>query len=246
MEDRVEVGVGRDRVVVDEAEERALADLHAVEPTSRDATVISPVATERERVEHRALVLSGELVGRNATIAASPACTDVDGTTRTSFSLSCGGLLCGQDHVGVVRKDEHVVRRSASIAARMSAADGFIDWPPSMTVSRRGSRTGGGCPGPDTRRRGPSGASANARGRLLGQASLARPRSDGACSRSRRPRRRRGALPAASAASGIIGVHVDFQRGRVTDDQERVAELRERRLEGVRIELEALDDGPVQ
>ena len=64
-----------------------------------------------ERVEHRRLVLRRPSVRhRSATMAASPAGTDRDGTTRTGLSASPAACSAAEDHVRVVRQHDHLGR----------------------------------------------------------------------------------------------------------------------------------------
>ena len=144
-------------------------------------------------------------------------------TTRTSFVGELGRLLGGEDDVRVVRQHEdRAARRARSIAATSSAADGFIDCPPSTICVAPELSNSARLPAPATT----ATTSLSARRRvghgvqeallaLLGLLVHVRDldlleRADGGPERERR--------------AGIVRVHVHLQRGRVADDEQRVAE----------------------
>jgi hypothetical protein len=95
--------------------------------------VISPSTAAASSSSIASSFSSGDDVGRNRLIAANPACTDFDGMTRTVFSLSAAACSAVRTTFELFGRTRTVSVGTASIASRMSAADGFIDCPPSMT-----------------------------------------------------------------------------------------------------------------
>ena len=176
--------------------------------------------------------------GSNAISAASPACSDVVGTTRTSFdewSAACSAAMITFLLFGSTTTSG---APAASIASTRSAVDGFIVSPPSTTCAPALSNSAR-LPAPE--------ATATTAARLLArrdgvqQALLALMRLlvhvrdlDAADRAARDAERQR--------ATGVVGVHVHLQRRAVADDEQRVAELLELRLERVEIEVVAFDD----
>ncbi len=185
---------------------------------------------------------SDDAVATNLPIAANPAWTDLDGIDADRLLAQRGGLLGREDHVRVVREDEHVVRRHSvdrledvrgGRVHRLTALDHAgraqaLEEPPIPTP-----RTHGDEPCLECRDRARPHALEKT---LLALRSLvvhvrdldALHHADGGAERE--------------CLARIVRVHVHLQRAGVADDEERVADLLELALERVLVELLALDD----
>ena len=208
---------------------------------SRDATVTSPVATEASASSMSRSFSPGVFVVMYRYIAAGLACTDVEGTTRTGFEARPTACFRREDHVRVVREDDHLgLGHHPSIASTISAGRGVrrlaaLDHPRGPEALEELP----GFPPRGLRRTGPSRARGANRpiqqpllafGGLLVHVHDLDPldEADFRRDRQRRPR--------------VVGVHVDLQRRVVADNEERVPELLERALERDLVEPLALDD----
>ena len=232
-------------VSVHEPEVLALADLHAVERhvAGGDRDLAGRSALELASASP-ARCPRASFVDMKPVIAARPACTDLVGTTRTFFVAHRRGLLGGQDHVRVVRQDDHVVRRhgldrledvGGRRVHRLAALDDArraeaLEQPPVAASRTR-------------RRRAPVSSVASAVG--------APPPSSSRSSRCAvcrcmfaisTPSIDAHARCRMRAPPGVVGVDVHLERRRVADDEQRVAEPLELALERVRVEVVALDD----
>ena len=203
----------------------------------------SPVDAPVELVQHRPLVVLGRRGRRqNPVIAASPACTDFDGIDAHVLLAHRRGLLGGEDHVRVIREDEHVVGRNGLDRVE-DVLRRRVHRLPTLDHARRAEAL-------EEPAVSPAGAHGDEPGlerrERVGRAPLEEPLLalrglvvhvrdlDALDDADRRAERER--LP------GIVGVDVHLERRRVADDEERVADPFELRFERVGVELLALDD----
>ncbi len=199
----------------------------------------APVATAESASRIASALSSPPAVGSKATIAARPDCSDTVGSTCTAFALcsaACSALMITFELFG---RTMTLPAAASSTAARISAVAGFIVRPPSTIRAPRLSN----------RRRLPSPATTATTSVANG--------SDGAGTAAQEPRlallglrvhvRDLDPLDGAGCdadrerAARVVGVHVHLQRGRVADDEQRVAQLLELRLDRVGVEPLALD-----
>ena len=206
--------------------------------TSRDAIVTAPVATcgrVSSSPRHSPRAPSD---ASNATSAASPACIERVGTTRASSrvrSAACSAAMITLPLFGSTIASSRAGADSS--AATRSAVDGFIvaaavdDEAPRLSKSRRFPS--------------PADTATTDVALVRHRAAAGAPRARCVCwcmfaisTPSSAPR----AMPSESARPGVVGVHVHLQGGAVADDQQRVADLLELRLERVCVEVVAFDD----
>ena len=206
--------------------------------TSREAIVTAPVATSETTRLISATLSARDAHGSNATAAASPACKVSVGMTETGREAASAACSAVRKMFGSFGRITASRAPLASTAARSSAVDGFIVRPPSTTWAPRLSNR---CrfPWPEataTSAHGPSSAPGTTRQQALLAIEGLRvhvrdlDRCDRAASDSERQR-----------APGVVGVDVDLERRRVADDEDRVAERLELRLDLVGVEPVALD-----
>ena len=131
VDDGVELRARRDSDVLDEAEVGALVDLDAVEVAvaRRDGDL-----SGRRRLASSSRIAcsfsSGEDVGTNLPIAANPACTDVEGITRTLFSAQPAACSAVRTTFELFGKDEDVLRGTASMPRGCRQPTGSSTGPP--------------------------------------------------------------------------------------------------------------------
>ena len=199
---------------------------------SFDAIVTAPVATDASASSIASAFASASFALSNATSAARPAGIESVRMTCTSFvarSAACSAARMTFELLGSTKTEGAFVR---SMAATRSAADGFIDCPPSTICVAPELSNNARLPAPATTATtslSADGASAHdvekALLALLGLLVHVRDldlleRADGGPERERRAR--------------IVRVHVHLDRGRVADHEQRVAERLELRLRALR------------
>ena len=211
---------------------------------SREARVISAAVTASIASRIPASFSSAERVASNAKAPAIPSGTESVAITRTSFVDSLAAFSAAKRTLGLFGRTITCSAFTAVIASRICPTDGFIVWPPSITIAAPSLRRISRLPGPCATATSPT----SRRRRLRGRVELREPAlalgglaphvadlhplvgddPDGAADRE-------GAL-------GLVGVHVHLRDRRVARHEQRVAEGVELRVERVEVELRALDE----
>ena len=206
--------------------------------TSREATVTAPVATAASaaRIDSSVLVRVRARRRRRPSRRAPPAARRV-GTTRTVFELwsaACSALMITFALFGstIDLGRRRSLDRGEDVGRRRVHRPAAVDDARAEALEEPR-----GCP----RRRRPRQRRSSPVARSCSRSSRCG-RSGRACSRSRRRRSSPRGDPERERASRVVGVDVHLERARVADDEQRVAEPLELRLERVRVEVVALDD----
>ena len=117
----------RDRLALEQAEELPSSTARSPTTASREACVTAPERTPAAASSISATFSSAGRLGSKATIAPRPACTERVATTRAG--LDAAPTACSAARITFLLFGRTIASAaaSASIAATMSAVDGFID-----------------------------------------------------------------------------------------------------------------------